>query len=192
MLTKLLLTRRFFTFMLLLFLLHSMGLGMFRLIASLCRDETISSTGGAFFFLTLLLLGGFLLPRSASLSRLRLLQWHHDPLQLLLPVGVQLCIGIAMCCTERLTRDVNKVMHAAVMVGPLQTARTRADGCDMSAQPTSIRGGSGSTGSTPCPTRSKVRSSMLSAARVHVLSRHTRVLSSPVRLPAGHTEESDT
>ena len=53
--------------MLLLFLLHSMGLGMFRVIASLCRDETISSTGGAFFFLTLLLLGGFLLPRSASL-----------------------------------------------------------------------------------------------------------------------------
>ena len=58
--------RRFFTFMLLLFLLHSMGLGMFRVIASLCRDETISSTGGAFFFLVLLLLGGFLLPRRES------------------------------------------------------------------------------------------------------------------------------
>ena len=59
---------RFFTFMLLLFLLHSMGLGMFRVIASLCRDETISSTGGAFFFLVLLLLGGFLLPRRALLQ----------------------------------------------------------------------------------------------------------------------------
>jgi hypothetical protein len=60
--------------MLLLFLLHSMGLGMFRLLASLCRDETISSTGGAFFFLVLLLLGGFLLPRR-ELS-CDLCSWH--------------------------------------------------------------------------------------------------------------------
>ena len=58
--------RRFLTFMLLMFLLHSMGIGMFRVIASLCRDETVSSTGGSFFFLALLLLGGFLLARRAS------------------------------------------------------------------------------------------------------------------------------
>jgi len=58
-------SRRFFTFVLLMFLLHSMGIGMFRCIASLCRDETISSTGGSFFFLALLLLGGFLLARRA-------------------------------------------------------------------------------------------------------------------------------
>ena len=87
--------------MLLLFLLHSMGLGMFRLIASLCRDETISSTGGAFFFLTLLLLGGFLLPRSASLSWLRLLHWHLNPLQPLPQVGVQLCILSDLFCMVR-------------------------------------------------------------------------------------------
>ena len=51
--------------MLILFCLHTMGLGMFRFVASLCRDETIASTAGSFFFLVLLLLGGFLLPRRA-------------------------------------------------------------------------------------------------------------------------------
>ncbi|KAK9836331.1 hypothetical protein WJX81_006307 [Elliptochloris bilobata] len=51
----------FFTFVLLLFLLHSMGISLFRLSGSICRDETIASTGGAFLFLVMLLLGGFLL-----------------------------------------------------------------------------------------------------------------------------------
>ena len=37
---------RFFTFVLLLFLLHSMGISLFRLTGSICRDETIASTGG--------------------------------------------------------------------------------------------------------------------------------------------------
>ena len=37
---------RFFTFVLLLFLLHSMGIALFRLTGSICRDETIASTGG--------------------------------------------------------------------------------------------------------------------------------------------------
>ena len=32
--------------MLLLFLLHSMGIALFRLTGAICRDETIASTGG--------------------------------------------------------------------------------------------------------------------------------------------------
>ena len=55
--------RRFFTLVLLLFLLHSMGLSLFRFQGSLCRDENIASTGGAFLFLVMLLLGGFLLAK---------------------------------------------------------------------------------------------------------------------------------
>ncbi len=50
--------------MLLLFLLHSMGLSLFRYQGSLCRDENIASTGGAFLFLVMLLLGGFLLAKN--------------------------------------------------------------------------------------------------------------------------------
>lgn len=43
------------------------GIAMFRFIASVCRNETVASTGGAFFFLVLLLLGGFLLARGGML-----------------------------------------------------------------------------------------------------------------------------
>ena len=50
--------RRFFTLVLLLFLLHSVGLAIFRFQGSLCRNENIASTGGAFLFLVMLLLGG--------------------------------------------------------------------------------------------------------------------------------------
>lgn len=56
--------RRFFTLVLLLFLLHSMGLSLFRFQGSLCRNENIASTGGAFLFLVMLLLGGFLLAKN--------------------------------------------------------------------------------------------------------------------------------
>ena len=56
---------RFFTFMLILFCLHTMGLGMFRFVASLARNENIAATAGSLYFLLLLLLGGFLLQRSA-------------------------------------------------------------------------------------------------------------------------------
>lgn len=54
---------RFFYFLLALLVLHSMGIGMFRFIASACRNETVAATGGSFFFLVLVLLGGFLLAR---------------------------------------------------------------------------------------------------------------------------------
>ena len=59
--------------MLLLALLHSMGITMFRFMASLCRHETIASTVGSSFFVTLILLGGFLLPRGAGLLAIGLL-----------------------------------------------------------------------------------------------------------------------
>lgn len=55
---------RFFTFILLLFLVHSMGIGLFRFIGGLARNEVIASTGGSFFFLILLLVGGFLLAKN--------------------------------------------------------------------------------------------------------------------------------
>ena len=55
---------RFFTLILLLFMLHSMGIGLFRFNGALCRNENIASTGGAFLFLVLLLLGGFLLAKN--------------------------------------------------------------------------------------------------------------------------------
>ena len=42
---------RFFYFMLMLFLVHTMGISMFRAIAGLARDESIAITGGSFFFL---------------------------------------------------------------------------------------------------------------------------------------------
>eukprot|EP00891_Asterochloris_glomerata_P005114 jgi/Astpho2/5114/Aster-06326 len=54
---------RFFTFVLLLALVHSMGIAMFRTIGALARNETVASTGGSFLFLVLLLLGGFLLAK---------------------------------------------------------------------------------------------------------------------------------
>lgn len=54
---------RFFTFILLLFLVHSMGIAMFRCLGALARNEVIASTGGSFFFLILLLVGGFLLAK---------------------------------------------------------------------------------------------------------------------------------
>ncbi len=44
-------------------MLHSMGIGLFRFNGALCRNENIASTGGAFLFLVLLLLGGFLLSK---------------------------------------------------------------------------------------------------------------------------------
>ncbi|BDA40539.1 Pleiotropic drug resistance protein 1 [Coccomyxa sp. Obi] len=54
---------RFFTLILLLAMLHNMGISLFRFNGSLCRNENVASTGGAFLFLVLLLLGGFLLAK---------------------------------------------------------------------------------------------------------------------------------
>ena len=52
---------RFFTYLLYLFLLHTLGISMFRFVAALCRNETVMAVVGSAFFLVLILLGGFLL-----------------------------------------------------------------------------------------------------------------------------------
>ena len=62
--------RRFFTFLLFLFLLHTLGMAMFRFVAALCRNETVMAVAGSAFFLLLILLGGFLLSAGALLPAL--------------------------------------------------------------------------------------------------------------------------
>ncbi|KAK9794008.1 hypothetical protein WJX73_008792 [Symbiochloris irregularis] len=54
---------RFFTYVLLLWMLHGMGISLFRAISSATRNETVSLISGCFIFLVLLLLGGFLLSK---------------------------------------------------------------------------------------------------------------------------------
>lgn len=80
-LTKMHCLYRFFTFLLFLFLLHTLGISMFRFVAALCRDETVMAVAGSAFFLVLILLGGFLL--SAGL-----------PLRTDQPNAVAHCFGI--------------------------------------------------------------------------------------------------
>ena len=62
--------RRFFTFLLFLFLLHTLGMAMFRFVAALSRNETVMAVAGSAFFLLLILLGGFLLSAGALLPAL--------------------------------------------------------------------------------------------------------------------------
>ena len=59
---------RFFTFLLFLFLLHTLGIAMFRFVAALCRNETVMAVVGSAFFLILILLGGFLLSAGYPLA----------------------------------------------------------------------------------------------------------------------------
>lgn len=54
---------RFFIYVLLLFLLHGMGISLFRALSSAARNQTVSLIGGCFVFLLLLMLGGFLLAK---------------------------------------------------------------------------------------------------------------------------------
>ncbi|XP_058109104.1 ABC transporter G family member 31-like [Magnolia sinica] len=54
---------RFFRFVLLLFSLHQMGLGIFRMLAAVARDMTIANTFGSASLFILILLGGFLIPK---------------------------------------------------------------------------------------------------------------------------------
>lgn len=71
---------RFFTYLLFLFLLHTLGIAMFRFVAALCRDETVMAVVGSSFFLILILLGGFLL----SAGPFPFFQRGPETLQLLL------------------------------------------------------------------------------------------------------------
>ncbi|PIN16189.1 Pleiotropic drug resistance proteins (PDR1-15), ABC superfamily [Handroanthus impetiginosus] len=54
---------RFFRFMLLLFSVHQMALGLFRTMASIARDMIIANTFGSAALLIIFLLGGFIIPK---------------------------------------------------------------------------------------------------------------------------------
>ncbi|KAG0526217.1 hypothetical protein BDA96_06G126400 [Sorghum bicolor] len=56
---------RFFRFMLLLFSVHQMALGLFRMMGAIARDMTIANTFGSAALLAIFLLGGFLIPKEA-------------------------------------------------------------------------------------------------------------------------------
>ncbi|XP_051142945.1 ABC transporter G family member 31-like isoform X2 [Andrographis paniculata] len=54
---------RFFRFVLLLFSLHQMALGLFRFNATLARDMVVANTYGSIAMMTIFLLGGFVIPK---------------------------------------------------------------------------------------------------------------------------------
>lgn len=56
---------RFFRFMLLLFSVHQMALGLFRMMGAVARDMTIANTFGSAALLAIILLGGFIVPEAA-------------------------------------------------------------------------------------------------------------------------------
>ncbi|XP_057956194.1 ABC transporter G family member 31 isoform X2 [Malania oleifera] len=55
---------RFFRFMLLLFSVHQMALGLFRMMAAIARDMIVANTFGAAALIVIFLLGGFILPKA--------------------------------------------------------------------------------------------------------------------------------
>ncbi|KAJ0964795.1 hypothetical protein J5N97_025933 [Dioscorea zingiberensis] len=57
-------TSRFFKHMLLVFLIQQMALGLFRVIAAICRSMIISNTGGSLSLLIMFVLGGFIIPKA--------------------------------------------------------------------------------------------------------------------------------
>ncbi|KAH7549895.1 hypothetical protein JRO89_XS13G0101800 [Xanthoceras sorbifolium] len=66
---------RFFRFMFLLFSLHQMALGLFRMMASLARDMIIANTFRSAALLIIFLLGGFIIPKEVC----NVLQAHSLP-----------------------------------------------------------------------------------------------------------------
>ncbi|XP_061347196.1 ABC transporter G family member 31-like isoform X2 [Gastrolobium bilobum] len=54
---------RFFRYMLLLFVMHQMALGLFRLMAAIARDMVLANTFGSAALLVVFLLGGFIVPK---------------------------------------------------------------------------------------------------------------------------------
>lgn len=58
---------RFFRFMLLLFSVHQMALGLFRFMASITRDMVIANTFGSAALLVIFLLGGFIIPKGIKI-----------------------------------------------------------------------------------------------------------------------------
>ncbi|KAL2317497.1 hypothetical protein Fmac_031373 [Flemingia macrophylla] len=54
---------RFFRYMLILFVMHQMALGLFRMMAAIARDMVLASTYGSASLLIIFLLGGFIIPK---------------------------------------------------------------------------------------------------------------------------------
>lgn len=54
---------RFFHFMLLLFSIHQMALGLFRMMGAIARDIIVANTFGSAALLAIFLLGGFIVPK---------------------------------------------------------------------------------------------------------------------------------
>ncbi|CAJ1970634.1 unnamed protein product [Sphenostylis stenocarpa] len=61
---------RFFRYMLLLFLMHQMALGLFRMMAAVARDMVLANTYGSASLLVVFLLGGFILPKGRQHCKL--------------------------------------------------------------------------------------------------------------------------
>ncbi|XP_057870080.2 ABC transporter G family member 35 [Cryptomeria japonica] len=66
---------RFFRQFLVFFALHQMASSLFRAIAGLCRTVAIANTGGAFTILSVLTVGGFLIPRPSIPKWCRWAYW---------------------------------------------------------------------------------------------------------------------
>ncbi|XP_021891749.1 ABC transporter G family member 31 [Carica papaya] len=56
---------RFFRYMFLLFSMHQMALGLFRMMAAVARDMVVANTFGSAALLAIFLLGGFIIPRAS-------------------------------------------------------------------------------------------------------------------------------
>lgn len=54
---------RFFRYMLILFVMHQMALGLFRMMAAIARDMVLANTYGSASLLVVFLLGGFIVPK---------------------------------------------------------------------------------------------------------------------------------
>ncbi|KAF1863633.1 hypothetical protein Lal_00030702 [Lupinus albus] len=54
---------RFFRYMLVLFVVHQMALGLFRMMAAIARDMVLANTFGSAALLVIFLLGGFIVPK---------------------------------------------------------------------------------------------------------------------------------
>lgn len=72
-LTWMILVFRFFRHLLVLFLIHTGALSLFRCVASYCQTMVAGSVGGTMSFLVILLFGGFIIPRCKTLPYFRTL-----------------------------------------------------------------------------------------------------------------------
>ena len=94
---------RFFYFMMMLFLVHTMGISMFRAIAGLARDESIAITGGSFFFLV---------SRALRCARHRPMSCSCQAWLIAPVVQVLLMLGGFLLAQGRLSPSLNSLEYA--------------------------------------------------------------------------------